>query len=404
MEGFVPLGKMSEIEIKSQGDAICIGPVKLYPNRVTFDKSATLEDGRLAGIYVQRNVRSNMWSLGDWSLAMETKFGEESAQYVSAEHFSEDILKRARWVCDKIEPSRRVAQLSFEHHAAVAGIETKDQDKWLRRAADKGLSVQDLRRGIRQKAHKDRYIEQDLPEGRFRVIYADFPWSFDDHGVITDSDAYNKAERHYPPMSDDEIREFCGQIKEIAARDCVLALWAPVPRMAFAMEVIEECGFIFKTEFIWHKVNPETGNQQNTASHYNGLVHENLLIATRGKMTPDMETAHQFKSVQVYPRVVDSEGDQVHSRKPEEFRTILDTLWPTVTKTKADRIELFARYKADGWAQFGNEQVQGDGKAAAANDAPPVVEAPEAAAPRLVRSHHKRKPTTPAEEPAAATA
>lgn len=39
-----------------------------------------------------------------------------------------------------------------------------------------------------------------------------------------------------------------------------------------------------------------------------------------------------------------------HSRKPEEFRTIIDTIYP-----QGRRIELFARSAAPGWDVWGNE-------------------------------------------------
>ncbi len=39
-----------------------------------------------------------------------------------------------------------------------------------------------------------------------------------------------------------------------------------------------------------------------------------------------------------------------HSEKPEQFRKIIDILYP-----KAKKIELFARKKIKGWTTWGNE-------------------------------------------------
>ena len=44
------------------------------------------------------------------------------------------------------------------------------------------------------------------------------------------------------------------------------------------------------------------------------------------------------------------ERTKKHSQKPEEFRNIIDTLYPI-----GERIELFARQYADGWDCWGNE-------------------------------------------------
>ena len=44
------------------------------------------------------------------------------------------------------------------------------------------------------------------------------------------------------------------------------------------------------------------------------------------------------------------ERTKKHSQKPNEFRQIIDFLYPT-----GNRIELFARQHADGWDCWGNE-------------------------------------------------
>ena len=47
-----------------------------------------------------------------------------------------------------------------------------------------------------------------LPDGTFRVIYADPPWSYGNSGVIgADNDHYGRAKRHYPTMPAYEIWE-----------------------------------------------------------------------------------------------------------------------------------------------------------------------------------------------------
>jgi len=44
------------------------------------------------------------------------------------------------------------------------------------------------------------------------------------------------------------------------------------------------------------------------------------------------------------------ERNDKHSKKPEEFRNIIDELYPY-----GNRIELFARKKVDGWDSWGDE-------------------------------------------------
>ena len=65
-------------------------------------------------------------------------------------------------------------------------------------------------------------------------------------------------------------------------------------------------------------------------------------VCTRGSCTPDV--VQLFDSVQSIERTE-------HSVKPEEFRTIIDTLYPY-----GKRLEMFARRTAGGaWETWGNE-------------------------------------------------
>ena len=66
-----------------------------------------------------------------------------------------------------------------------------------------------------------------------------------------------------------------------------------------------------------------------------------LFVCTRGSCRPDVHELEDF--VCVIPR-----GE--HSEKPEEFRLLIDKLYPT-----GPRIELFARSTHTGWDSWGNE-------------------------------------------------
>lgn len=170
-----------------------------------------------------------------------------------------------------------------------------------------------------------------LPQDKFRVVYADPPWSYGNSGAGIEQ--YGPAERHYPSMT---IAELCAMdIKSILEDDAVLFLWVTSPLLDECWPVIKAWGFEYKTSFVWDKVKHNYG-------HYNSVRHELLLICTRGSCTPDDKTL--FDSVQTIER------SDKHSEKPEEFRRIIDQLYK-----HGKRIELFARTKAQGWEVYGNE-------------------------------------------------
>lgn len=167
-----------------------------------------------------------------------------------------------------------------------------------------------------------------LPSRKFRVLYADPPWKYGDH--LTES--YGATKYHYPSMS---ITELCAlPIGELACDDAVLFLWVTSPLLEECFAVIKAWGFQYKASFVWDKVKHNMG-------HYNSVRHEFLLICTRGSCLPDAKEL--IDSVQSVER-------STHSAKPEQFRRIIERLYP-----HGKRIELFAREDHDGWKTWGNQ-------------------------------------------------
>lgn len=170
-------------------------------------------------------------------------------------------------------------------------------------------------------------------QGTYRVLYADPPWQYG-HDL---TEGYGAAVHHYPTMPLEELQAL--PVRDIARDDAVLFLWATSPLLPDALSIITAWGFTYKTSFVWDKVKHNFG-------HYNSVRHEFLLVATRGSCTPDVKKL--FDSVQVIERT------EKHSEKPEEFRAIIDTLYPPAAE--CDRIELFRRGNApEGWSVWGNE-------------------------------------------------
>lgn len=167
-----------------------------------------------------------------------------------------------------------------------------------------------------------------LPEGTFRIIYADPPWYYGN----TMGPYMTNISDHYPQMTTDEICAL--NVGGIAQDNAVLFMWTTSPHLQESFRVIEAWGFEYKASFVWDKVKHNMG-------HYNSVRHELLLVSTRGACQPDTK--------KLFDSVVSIERSE-HSEKPEEFRNIIDTLYP-----HGDRVELFARKQVAGWASYGNQ-------------------------------------------------
>lgn len=161
---------------------------------------------------------------------------------------------------------------------------------------------------------------------KYRVIYADPPWSYNDKQNI---EVLGGAEKHYLTMP---LNDIC-KLPVPAEDNAVLFIWVTSPMLEDCFKVINAWGFKYKTSFVWDKVAHNMG-------HYNSVRHEFLLICTRGSCTPDV--------AKLFDSVVSIERTE-HSRKPKEFRDMIDTLYPI-----GNRLEMFAREAPDGWDVWGN--------------------------------------------------
>ncbi|WP_297105211.1 MT-A70 family methyltransferase [uncultured Devosia sp.] len=187
--------------------------------------------------------------------------------------------------------------------------------------------------------------QKALPDKRYNVIYEDPAWRFEPRSRETGLD--RAADNHYPTMSLEELRKL--PVADIAAADCALFMWATVPFLAEALDLIARRGFVYKSHYIWDKTpwdgdaaeeNKISGRQGN--GFWSRVNHEILLIATRGN-PPCPAPGDNLPSV--YREVA---GE--HSAKPEYFARMIEGYFPNLPK-----IELNARAPRDGWDVWGNE-------------------------------------------------
>ena len=170
------------------------------------------------------------------------------------------------------------------------------------------------------------HIDIFTTDKKYRVIYADPPWSYNDK---QDTEKLGGAVKHYPTMP---LEEICA-LPIPAEKDAVLFLWTTSPMLEDAFKVINAWGFKYKSSFVWDKISHAMG-------HYNSVRHEFLLVCVKGNCTPDV--------AKLYDSVVSIERTE-HSRKPEYFRQMIDSLYPV-----GERLEMFAREASEGWDTWGN--------------------------------------------------
>lgn len=249
-----------------------------------------------------------------------------------------------------------VGKLTISELADEVGITTRTSERWrgfarlpidrfesflaAAIAAETELTASALGREVQSWRRSERaagkFEPGEIPAGLYRVWYADPPWQYSDAGVIDERETYGRAERHYPTMSISELCAMGPAIRALSAPDAVLFLWVTSPLLFECAPVIDAWGFGYKASIVWDKVGHNFG-------HYVSVRHELLLICTRGSCTPD--------ATELVDSVISIERT-THSTKPPAFRELIDRLY-----LGGDRIELFARAPAPGWAAWGNEGI-----------------------------------------------
>ncbi len=165
--------------------------------------------------------------------------------------------------------------------------------------------------------------------GPWAVVYADPPWPYSPRssGVGVDS--------HYDTLEQGKIESFLKDRDIQVNDDAVLYLWATAPLLPQALAVMKAWGFEFKSPSVWDK-------QRGLPGSYFMIQTEFLLMGIRGKFPPPANTT--------MPNLVSIKRSNKHSEKPEWFRTMIEQHYPAFGSK--NRLELFARQTANGWASM----------------------------------------------------
>lgn len=170
---------------------------------------------------------------------------------------------------------------------------------------------------------------------KFGVIYADPPWSFN---VYSGKGKQRSADRQYDTMSLDDIKAL--PVADLAADDCALMMWAVLPELPGALEVIKAWGFTYKTVgFTWIKENRSGNGLFWGMGYWTRANAEVCLLATRGAPKRQAMDVHQ---------VIMSPVSE-HSRKPDEAQVRIERLLP------GPYLELYGRRPTPGWTVWGNQ-------------------------------------------------
>jgi len=211
-----------------------------------------------------------------------------------------------------------------------------------------------------------------LQRGHYGTLLADPPWRFSTYsakgrdrcpdgiratrsrdGYYRDGQRCNRPERHYATMTLDEIKAL--PVAELAAKDCILFLWAVDPMLPEAFEVGRAWGFTYKTvAFYWVKERRVTSNRHKLHEDQN---HKRFPIGTGYWTRSNPEQCLLFtrghpKRLSAAVRKLIIEPRREHSRKPDRLKPDIERL------VAGPFLELFSRESRQGWDCCGDQVGQ----------------------------------------------
>ena len=172
---------------------------------------------------------------------------------------------------------------------------------------------------------------------KYNIIYADPPWDYPKSGSKKSSRGLAKS--FYNTMPTDEIMNM--DIQSICSENCYLFLWTTSPKLPEALEVMKAWGFeYFNVIFTWIKTNKISDSLFWGMGNTTRANAEYVLLGRKGKLDRMNAGVHSVIMSKI----------EKHSKKPDEVRNRIDTLYGDIP-----RIELFARERHVGWDSWGDE-------------------------------------------------
>jgi len=181
----------------------------------------------------------------------------------------------------------------------------------------------------------------------FATIIADPDWKYDNFGAAK----HGAARAHYPGSSMEQMKEI--PVHQWARKDSTLLLWATLPKLDQAIDVMRAWGFRLVTALPWVKTTPGKGDIKRGIGFWAYSTSELLLVCRRGKAKAPKQTGAEKPMGLLFGDRTDSPVFYAprgpHSRKP------LSLIEWVESKLPGPYLELYARGKRPGWECWGHE-------------------------------------------------
>jgi len=193
----------------------------------------------------------------------------------------------------------------------------------------------------------DEQREKELEQKKYKIIYADPPWDFNDKK--TGGNFTSAATQQYRTTT---TYDLCSMpVRYMTEDDCILIMWYVNSMPDDALELARAWGFkklLSMNGLVWGKITKK-GKRHFGMGHGTRNCLESALImynGSLGRLIKDRSIRNYFEA----PTPINEKGEYIHSAKPVEARVIIEKLCHD-----GNKLEMFARQTTEGWDVFGNQ-------------------------------------------------
>lgn len=254
---------------------------------------------------------------------------------------SERIIKSAKKVqkegIEDLQKSVEAGKVSVSAASDIATLNKAEQEVVVAKGEDEILKMAKEIRAKKSEIKKAERIADIIKQTEdiknldinfdksYSCIVIDPPWGY---GTEYDPNG-RRAANPYPEMTLEQIKD----IKLPTTDDCVLWLWTTHKFMRHSFDIIDTWGFRDVSILTWKKDRIGLGSWLRSQSEF-------CIMCVKG--SPVVNLSNQSTVIEGKLRE--------HSRKPDEFYSMVDSL------CVGTKLDYFSREQRNGWDTFGNDE------------------------------------------------
>lgn len=263
---------------------------------------------------------------------------KDASQKLNVSDYS---IKKAKQVqkegIEDLQKSVEAGKVSVSAASDIATLDKAEQEVVVAKGEDEILKMAKEIRAKKSEIRKAERIADIIKQTEdiknldinfnksYSCIVIDPPWGY---GTEYDPNG-RRAANPYPEMTLEQIKD----IKLPTTDDCVLWLWTTHKFMRHSFDIIDTWGFRDVSILTWKKDRIGLGSWLRSQSEF-------CIMCVKG--SPVVNLSNQSTVIEGKLRE--------HSRKPDEFYSMVDSL------CVGTKLDYFSREQRNGWDTFGNDE------------------------------------------------